>query len=127
SAYGNCRVHSSTDAHHGVRLNPTLGIRTYPFQVNPKGRLKVDLFEDIAPQDYRNMSLVTLMSFFVRRFRVTSIIIDTKNANEFLPIFFNDGTFSESNMRLNVAYRKPKTAQEMDDFRAAWHAILYER
>ncbi|PIO62667.1 hypothetical protein TELCIR_15762 [Teladorsagia circumcincta] len=83
-----------------------------------------------APQDYRNMSLVTLMSFFVRRFRVSSIIINTKNANEFLPVFFNDGIFPESNMRvcqLNVAYRKPKTLEEMEDFRAAWHAILYER
>ncbi|KAK6041936.1 hypothetical protein COOONC_20559 [Cooperia oncophora] len=130
SRYEKCRVHSSSDAHHSVRMNPTLGIRTYPFRVNPHGRLKVDLFEDIAPTDYQNMSLVTLMSFFVRRFRATSITINTKNANEFLPIFFNDGIFPESSMRvcqLNIAYPKPKTAQEINDFRKAWNAILYER
>ncbi|KAK5964649.1 hypothetical protein GCK32_012091, partial [Trichostrongylus colubriformis] len=130
SAYDKCRIHSSTDAYHGVRTNPTLGIRTYPFRVNPNGRLKVDLFEDISPQDYQNMTLVTLMSFFLRRFRTASIIITTKNADKFLPIFFNDGTFGESYMRtcqLNIAYPKPKTDLEMEKFRTAWLTILYEK
>ncbi|XGW30065.1 hypothetical protein V3C99_009241 [Haemonchus contortus] len=128
--YDKCRVHSSSDTHHTIRTNPTLGIRTYPFRVNPKGRLKTDLFEDIDPKELKNMSFVTFMSFFVRRFRTTSIIIRTKNANEFLPIFFEEGIFPESNMKvcqLNIAYPKPKTAQEIEDFRIAWNAILYEK
>ncbi|KAL6740394.1 hypothetical protein Aduo_013752 [Ancylostoma duodenale] len=128
--YNDCRIHSSSDTHHGVPPNPALGITTYPFKVQPHGALKVDLFEDIAPNEYRNVSLVTLMSFFVRRFRASSIIINTKDAHKFVPLFFDKGKFQESYLvtcQLNIAYPKPKTYQEMVDFRVAWLRLLNDR
>ncbi|VDP22927.1 unnamed protein product, partial [Heligmosomoides polygyrus] len=98
--YGDCKVHSSSPAHHRSS-NTVLGIWTYPFHINPRGGLREDLFEDFGEsqlEGYNNVPLVTLVSFFIRKFRLTSIIIDAGNAKDFVPIFFSHGLFQESHL-----------------------------
>ncbi|VDL82006.1 unnamed protein product [Nippostrongylus brasiliensis] len=128
--YNTCMVHSSSDTHPPMRLQRHSPVKTYPFKISPRGGLKTDLFEDITAEEYSDVSLVTLMSFFIRRYRVSSIVINMKNANEFVPLFFTSGIFQESSLvtcQINIAYPKPRNDAEITQFRIAWLRLLKDR
>ncbi|VDP07784.1 unnamed protein product [Heligmosomoides polygyrus] len=130
-AYNHCRVHSSSAAHREQPASPSSDLITYPFEIQTYGSgITQDLFEDFVPKNRRDVSLVTLMSFFVRRAEISSLIINMRNANKFTPSFFAKGTFHVSHLsacQLNIAYPKPTNANEVVEFRNTWMRLLYDR
>ncbi|CAJ0601226.1 unnamed protein product [Cylicocyclus nassatus] len=127
--YNNCSVYVSSDKLPNTFSN-SLSIVTYPYRIKPGEPLREDLFADIPLNKSRDVSLITLLSFFVRRYRMTSMVINTKDAHKLVPMFFSDGSMEESRLitcQLNIAYPKPTTYEEKQDFRTAWERLVGDR
>ncbi|WKY04159.1 hypothetical protein Q1695_005273 [Nippostrongylus brasiliensis] len=129
--YGSCSVHSSALLHlASPPLSANETVTTYKLRVDPRGGLKGELFEGVDPDAHNIVSMVTLISSFVKRAMLMSVVINTRDANLFLPLFFANGAFEMATMstcQLSIAYPKPKTIVEMEQFQTAWERLLHDR
>ncbi|VDL70443.1 unnamed protein product [Nippostrongylus brasiliensis] len=124
-------VHSSALLHlASPPLSANETVTTYKLRVDPRGGLKGELFEGVDPDAHNIVSMVTLISSFVKRAMLMSVVINTRDANLFLPLFFANGAFEMATMstcQLSIAYPKPKTIVEMEQFQTAWERLLHDR